>query len=67
MDDKVLIHSDNINSKVLITDKKVKYIKNQNNYNRMNWKTNKQQLQQQTMKLIIWIDKSKYNIKQINR
>ena len=36
MDDKVLIHSDNINSKVLITDKKVKYIKNQNNYNRMN-------------------------------
>ena len=67
MDDKVLIHSDNINSKVLITDKKVKYIKNQNNYNRMNWKTNKQQLQQQTMKLIIWIDKSKYNIKQKNR
>ena len=67
MDDKVLIHSDNINSKVLITDKKVKYIKNQNDYNRMNWKTNKQQLQQQTMKLIIWIDKSKYNIKQINR
>ena len=41
----------------------------QNNYNEMNYKTNKQQQrqQQQPIKLIISIDKRKDNIKQINK
>ena len=41
----------------------------QSNYNEINQKTNKQQQnqQQQTIKLKISIDKSKENIKQINR
>ena len=42
---------------------------NQSNYNEINQNTNKQQQnqQQQTIKLKIPIDKSKDNIKQINR
>ena len=42
---------------------------NQSNYNETNQKTNNQQQnrQQQTIKLKISIDKSKDNIKQINR
>ena len=42
---------------------------NHNNYNEMNYKTNKQQQhqQQQPIKLIISIDKRKDNIKQINK
>ena len=41
----------------------------QSNYSEMNLKTNKQQQhqQQQTIKLIISKDKSKDNMKQINR
>ena len=70
MNNKVLINSGNINSKVLITGKKVKYIEEpeQLQWNELK-KTNKQQQhqQQQTIKLIISIDKTKDNIKQINR
>ena len=42
---------------------------NQKNYNEMNYKKNKQQQhqQQQTIKLVIFLDRSKDNIKQINR
>ena len=42
---------------------------NQSNYDEINLKTNKQQQnqQEQAIKRKISIDKSKYNIKQINR
>ena len=59
MNNKVLINSGNINSKVLITNKKKNTQMKQSKYNEIK--------QQQTMILKISIDKSKDNIKQINR
>ena len=52
MNSKVLTNSGNINSNVLIADKKVKYIMSQDNYNEINYETNKQKQhqQQQTIK-----------------
>ena len=66
---KVLINSGNINSKVLITDKKVKYIDEpeQLQGNESKNKQAHQHQQQQAIKLVISIDKSKDNVKQINR
>ena len=65
MNNKVLINSGNINNKVLITDKKVKYIDEPEQLQWNELKNGKQQQhqQKQTIKLIISIDKSKGNIK----
>ena len=57
---KVLMHSGNKSSKVLITDKKVKCIEKPEQLQQNELKKNKQQKhqQQQTIKLIISIEKA---------
>ena len=63
----MLINTGHISSKILITDNKIKEIKdkNQNNYNEMNKKV--EEASTTSKKLRISVDKSNCNIKQIDK